>query len=55
MLTIILQLNDPTIPLSFLEGELFKVDVTCDDIDGKLIFKYNGTSILTNKGRTIAN
>ena len=55
---IILQLiYDAATPLSDLEGELFRVDVTCDDIDEsahkKLMFKYNGTRVLTNKGNYV--
>ena len=49
-----LQLKNVTTPLNYFDGELFKVDVTCDGIEGgahkKLMFKYNGTRILTNKG-----
>jgi len=56
----ILQLiYDPATPLNYFEGELFKVDITCAKIDDgahkKLMFKYNGTSILTNKGRYTSN
>ena len=47
----ILQLQRTT-PLSYLEGELFEVDVTCDNEggNGKLFFKHNGTRNLLEKG-----
>ena len=47
----ILQLHRTT-PLSYLEGELFKADVTCDHEggNGKLYFKHNGTRDLLEKG-----
>ena len=49
--TNILQLQRTT-PLSYLEGELFKADVTCDNEGGnaKLFFKHNGTRNLLEKG-----
>ena len=52
----ILQLERTT-PLSFLEGELFKADVTCDNEygNGKLFFKYNGTRNLLEKGKQLAS
>ena len=51
-LRIILQLERTT-PLSYLEGELFKADVTCDNEygNGKLFFKHNGTRNLLEKGK----
>ena len=39
-----------TIPISYLEGELFQADVTCGDTSGKLMFKFNGSRILSNRG-----
>ena len=42
---------------SWLEGELFQADVTCmaDNSNGKLMFKFNGTRILSNRGSFVAN
>ena len=53
-LRIILQC-ERTNPLSYLEGELFKADVTCDNDygNGKLFFKYNGTRNLLEKGKQL--
>ena len=42
--------------MSYLEGELFKADMTCDNErgDGKLFFKYNGTRNLLEKGKQLS-
>lgn len=37
-------------PISYLQGELFQADVTCGVTSGKLMFKFNGTRILSNRG-----
>ena len=49
-----LQLNK-TVPLSYLEGELFQADVTCraEHTNGKLLFKFNGTRILSDRGTCV--
>ena len=51
----ILQLLKTT-PLSYLEGELFKADVTCDNEggNGKLFFKYSGTRNLLENGKQLS-
>ena len=35
---------------SVVEGELFQVDIVCNGIQGKLLFKFNGSRVLSNKG-----
>lgn len=42
-----------TIPINYLQGELFQADVTCGATGGKLMFKFNGTRILSNRGSYI--
>ena len=41
-----------TVSPTCLEGELVQADVTCmaDNSNGKLMFKFNGTRVLSNKG-----
>ena len=52
----ILQLYNK-VPLSYYQGELFKVDVTCDTEGAhrKLMFKYKGDRNLTERGTYIRN
>ena len=47
-----MQLNK-TVPLSYLEGELFQADISCmaDHTNGKLMFKFNGTRTLSERGK----
>ena len=46
-----------TIPLSYLDGELFQADITCtadSTGNGKLMFKFNRTRILSQRGSWVA-
>ena len=51
-----LQLNK-TVQLNYLEGELFQADVSCraDNTNGKLLFKFNGTRNLSDRGMLLCN
>ena len=52
---VFLQLNK-TIPLHYLDGELFQADITCTaggTGNGKLMFKFNGTRILSQRGSLV--
>ena len=55
--TVISQLDNTATPLSYLYGEMFKVDMSCavdDGVHKKLMFKCNGTRTLTDKGSQLA-
>ena len=47
----LVQVHSNTTSMNYLRGELIQVDITCrgDGTSGKLMFKFNGTSILSDE------